>query len=193
MSTRGPQEVTSGSNWVTAEHPTPRRVGRTYWNAGSTDAVNCWAVSCLNSLGLPPAGFTFEIHEAAPQPYPGASGTREEKNLRRVVELGCCSVARSCPILRLHELQHARLPCSSLSPGVCLAYCLLSMGSRKDSDTTEQQQMSIESVMTPNHLILCRLLIVPSIFPSIRVFSSYLASGIRWPKYWSFSISPSNE
>ena len=55
--------------------------------------------------------------------------------------------------------------------------------------------MFIESVMTPKHLILCRLLIVPSIFPSIRVFSCYSAPGIRWPKYWSFSfsISPSNE
>ena len=45
-----------------------------------------------------------------------------------------------------------------------------------------------------NHLILCRpLLLLPSIFPSIRVFSNELALLIRWPKYWSFSISPSNE
>ena len=56
--------------------------------------------------------------------------------------------------------------------------------------------MSIESVMPSNHLILCRpLLLPPSIFPSIRVFSSELALHIRWPKYWSFSfnISPSIE
>ena len=56
--------------------------------------------------------------------------------------------------------------------------------------------MSIESVMPSNHLILCRcLLLLPSIFPSIRVFSSESALPIRWPKYWSFSfsISPSNE
>ena len=56
--------------------------------------------------------------------------------------------------------------------------------------------MSIESVMPSNHLILCYpLLFLPSIFPSIRVFSNELAFGIRWPKYWSFSfsISPSNE
>ena len=56
--------------------------------------------------------------------------------------------------------------------------------------------MSIESVMPSNHLILCRpLLLLPSIFPSIRVFSSKLGLHIRWPKYWSFSfsISPSNE
>ena len=56
--------------------------------------------------------------------------------------------------------------------------------------------MSIESVMTSNHLILCHpLLLPPSIFPSIRVFSSESVLLIRWPKYWSFgfSMSPSNE
>ena len=54
--------------------------------------------------------------------------------------------------------------------------------------------MSIESVMPSNHLILCRpLLLLPSIFPSIRVFSKESALRIRWSKYWSFSISPSNE
>ena len=56
--------------------------------------------------------------------------------------------------------------------------------------------MSIESVMPSNHLILFRpLLLLPSIFPSIRVFSNESALHIRWPKYWSFNfnISPSNE
>ena len=56
--------------------------------------------------------------------------------------------------------------------------------------------MSIESVMSSNHLILCHpLLLLPSIFPSIRVFSNESDLPIRWPKYWSFSfnISPSNE
>ena len=56
--------------------------------------------------------------------------------------------------------------------------------------------MSIESVMPSNHLILCRsLLLLPSVFPSIRVFSNESALRSRWPKYWSFSfnISPSNE
>ena len=56
--------------------------------------------------------------------------------------------------------------------------------------------MSIELAMPSNHLILCRpLLLLPSVFPSIRVFSNESVSRIRWPKYWSFSfsISPSNE
>ena len=56
--------------------------------------------------------------------------------------------------------------------------------------------MSIESVTLSNHLILyCPLLLLPSVFPSIKVFSSEVTLGIRWPKFWSFSfsISPSNE
>ena len=55
--------------------------------------------------------------------------------------------------------------------------------------------ISVESVMPSNHLILCYLLLLSSIFPGFRVFSNESALPIRWPKYWSFSfsISPSNE
>ena len=54
--------------------------------------------------------------------------------------------------------------------------------------------MSTESLIPSKHLILCcPLLLLPSIFPSIKIFSNELALHIRWPKYWSFSISPSNE
>ena len=77
--------------------------------------------------------------------------------------------------LRPHGLQHTRLPCPS--PSVL-------------------KLMSIKSMMSSNHLILCHpLLLLASIFPSIRVFSNESALHIRWPKYWSFSfsISPSNE
>ena len=69
-----------------------------------------------------------------------------------------------------------------------------------ESDTTEvtrsSNSMSTESVMPSNHPILCHpLLLLPSIFPSIRVFSNESALFMRWPEYWSFSfnISPSNE
>ena len=56
------------------------------------------------------------------------------------------------------------------------------------------QIMSVESMMPSNHPILCQtLLLLPSIFPSIRVFSNQSLLHIRWPKYWSFSISLSNE
>ena len=77
-----------------------------------------------------------------------------------------------------HRLQHARLPCPSPTPGAYSNSCPLSQWCHS------------------NHLILCRpLLLPPSIFPSIRVFSNELHFRIRWPKYWhfSFSISPSNE
>ena len=76
-----------------------------------------------------------------------------------------------------HGLQHTRLPCPSLSPGVC-------------------SNSYIKSVMPSNRLILCcLLLLLPSVFPSIGVFSYELALGNRWLKYWSFSFSihPSNE
>ena len=54
--------------------------------------------------------------------------------------------------------------------------------------------MSIDSEMLSNHIILCRpLLLLPSVFPRIRVFSKESTLHIRWPKYWSFSIIPSNE
>ena len=77
--------------------------------------------------------------------------------------------------LRPHESQHARPPCPSPTPGV-------------------HSHSPIESVMPSSHLILCRpLLLLPSIFPSIRVFPSESVLCIRWPKYWSFSKSPSNE
>ena len=65
-----------------------------------------------------------------------------------------------------------------------------------NNSRSPHKPMSIELVMPSNHLILCRpLLLLPSIFPSIRVFSNESALRIRWPKYWSFSfsISPFNE
>ena len=76
-----------------------------------------------------------------------------------------------------HESQHARPPCPSPTPSLL-------------------KPMSIESVMPSNHLILCHpLLLLPSICPSIRVFSSESTFLMRWPKYssFSFNISPSNE
>ena len=85
------------------------------------------------------------------------------------------SVIQLCPSLRLHVHQASLFITNSES--------LLKF-------------MSIESVMPSNHLILYRpILLLPSIFPSIRVFSKESALCIRWPKYWSFSfnISPSNE
>ena len=78
--------------------------------------------------------------------------------------------------LRPHGLQHARPPCPSPTPGVHPNPCPLSHPTISSS-------------------VVCPLLLLPSIFPSIRVFSNESALYIRWPKYWNFSfnISPSNE
>ena len=78
----------------------------------------------------------------------------------------------------------------------CLTLCEPVDFSMQASLSIILKLMSIESVMPSNHLILCRpLLLLPSIFPSIRAFSNESALRIRWPKYWSFSfnISPSSE
>ena len=92
-----------------------------------------------------------------------------EACLESVSQFSCSVVSDS---LRPHGLQHARLPCPSPTPRAYSNSC------------------------PSTHLILCHpLLFLPSIFPSIRVFSKESALHIRWPKYWSFSfkISPSNE
>ena len=109
----------------------------------------------------------------------------KDKAMRLIpfLDICCCSVAKLCPTLwnSMNCMQMLGLP---------VLHCLpeFSLG--------EQSTMSIESVIPSNHLIFCLpLILLPSIFPSIRVFSSESALRIRWPKYWSvsFSISSSNE
>ena len=80
-----------------------------------------------------------------------------------------------CGSLQPHGLQHVRPPCPSPTPRACSKF------------------MCIESMMPSNHLILCHpLLLQPSVFPSIRVFSNKSVLYIRWPKFWSFSFSISH-
>ena len=88
----------------------------------------------------------------------------------------CFSVTKSCQTLH-NTMTAARQPCLSF----IISWSLLKF-------------MSSELVMLSNYLILCHpLLLLPSIFPSIMVFSSESALRVRWPNYWIFSISPSNE
>ena len=109
-----------------------------------------------------------------PRIYPGMD-TRVKANYSQF------SLVQSLSFVGLlwpHGLQHAAsLPYPSPTPGVCSNSCLLNQWCH------------------PNHLILCLPLLLPSIFPSIRVFSNESVLCIWWPKYWSFSfnISPSNE
>ena len=76
---------------------------------------------------------------------------------------------------------------------ICTAACQASLS--VTNSRSPPKLMSIESLMPSNHLILCHLLLLPSIFPSLKVFSKESVLLIRWPKYWSFSfnISPPNE
>ena len=111
-------------------------------------------------------------------------GKRREKDIKgtKITNIITYSVQFSCSVvsdsLRTHELKHSRPPCLSQTPGVYSSSC------------------PIESVMPSSHLILYRpLLLLPTVCPSIRVFSNESTLHMRWPKYWtfSFSISPSSE
>ena len=98
--------------------------------------------------------------------------------LKQLLSVQFSSVAQLCLTLRPHESQHPRPPCPSPTPGV-----------HSDSHPSSQR-------CHPANLILCRpLLLLPPIPPSIRVFSNESTLCIRWPKYWSFSLSiiPSKE
>ena len=121
------------------------------------------------------------------QPSPAELGSRENESKDNRIQVNLsswegggsyCSVYKSC--LTLCD------PMDCSTPGFIVLHCLPEFA----------QIHVIESVMPSNHLIICYpLLLPPSIFPSIRVFSSESALRIRWQKYWSFSfsISPSNE
>ena len=89
----------------------------------------------------------------------------------------CCLVTQSCLTLQLHKLQHTRLPVLHQLP-----------------EFAQSHIYWISGAIQPAHPLL-PLLLLPSVFPSIRVFSSYSALHFKWPKYWSFSFSigPSSE
>ena len=103
-------------------------------------------------------------------------GCATERNMHQEKSVGQFSHLVVSDSLWPHGLQHARLPCPHQLP--------------------ELDQTHVHQVRDAfNHLILCHSLLLPSIFPSIKVFSNESVLCIRWPKYWSFSfsISPSNE
>ena len=112
--------------------------------------------------------------------FPWANINLEKNNC--YMNYCCCSVTKSClTFCDAQELQHLRLLCPPLSPRVCSNSC---------------QFAQTESVMLPNHLTLCcSLLLLPSTFPSIRLFSSVPVLHIRWANYWSLastSVLPKN-
>ena len=96
---------------------------------------------------------------------------------------------RSLPYVSVQSLSHVRIFVTPWTAARQASLCITNSWSLL-------KLMSIELVMSSNHLILCHaLLLLPSVFPSVMVFSSESVLHIRWPKYWSssFSISPSNE
>ena len=100
-----------------------------------------------------------------------------------------CAYQRGCPWVQFSSVQslsHVRL---FMTPWTAAHQASLSFTISRSLF----KLMSIESVMPSNHLILYHHLLMPSIFPRIKVFSNELALLIRWPKYWSFSISASSE
>ena len=114
----------------------------------------------------------WEPAETQPDLNPSCGTAR--KSFTSLNQFCCFSVAKSCPTLCD--------PMDYSPPGSSVLHCLPEIA----------QIYSIELVMLSNHLILCRpLLLLPSIFPSIGVFSNESALCIRWPKYWSFSFSTS--
>ena len=100
-------------------------------------------------------------------------------SIRYIYSVQFSAVTQTCLTLQAHGLQHARLPCSSPTPGACSNSC----------PSCRWCHPTLSSFVIPFFLLL------PSVFSSIRVFSNESVLLIRWPKYWSFSfnISPSNE
>ena len=129
----------------------------------------------------PKRDFGRSVHQ--PSPCPG------EKKQPGAVVMNTNSSVRFSSVQSVQSLSRVRL---FVTPWTAARQASLSITNSRSL----HKPMSIESVMPSNHLILCHtLLLLPSIFPSIRVFSNGSALRIRWPKYWSssFNSSPSNE
>ena len=111
----------------------------------------------------------------------------------------CCillarSKSRQCPSSTGYETQEAGILVVQSLSHVWLFATQWTAAPQASLSFSISRSLFIESVMPPNHLILCHpLLLLPSIFPSIRAFSNELALCVWWPKHWSFSISPSSE
>ena len=134
-------------------------------------------VPSMNSLGLPNMFFQSWIAQMLVMAVWVMIGIRLWGKWNDYIRSRCCCLAtKSC--LTLCD------PMDCSTPGFPVLHYLPS----------SLKLMSIKSVMASNHLILCHpLLPLPSIFPTIRVFSNESALHLRWPKYWNFSISPSSD
>ena len=113
---------------------------------------------------------------------------RTENYMGKIESLGCTPATNTSLLTKLILLSHPVVS-TSTTPWIAARQASLC----PTISWHFLKFMSIEFIMPSNHLILRHPLPLPSIFPSIRVFFNELAVGIRWPKYWGFSIGPSNE
>ena len=156
----------------------------------------CPTLQWSHGLSLPGSS-VHGISQARTLEWVAISFSKASSQPRDQICLSCigrwvlyCWATWELPLLTLSASVQS-LSCVRLFVTPWTAACQASLSIR-----SQPKPMSIKSVMPSNHLILCRpLLLLPSIFPSIRVFSNESALHIRWPKYWhfSFNISPSNE
>ena len=105
--------------------------------------------------------------------------------LKNTLQGKIISLSSTCWIAMWGSVSSVAQSCLFVTPWTAACQASLSIA----NSWSLLKLMSIESVMPSNHLILCRPLLLPSIFPSIRVFSNESVLHIRWPKYWSFSFS----
>ena len=129
--------------------------------------------------------YTLNLYNAVCQPYPNKTGRKNSK-----IRMQCLNF--SSIHWQFSSIELLSRVWLFVTPWTAACQAALSIINSRSLP----KLISIESVMPPNHLILCYpLLLLASIFPSIRVFSNESAFSIRWPKYWSFSfsISPSSE
>ena len=119
---------------------------------------------------------TAQVHDCQDMGPIGAILETGYNSFNLSILICCCSVTQLC--LTLHNPMYCSMP------GFPVLYYLPEFA----------QLMSVESMMPSNHHILCHpLFLLPSVFPSIKVFVNDSVLHIRWPKYWSFNFSPSNE
>ena len=131
-----------------------------------------WCNNLTPNLSISPSWFLAQLRPLTRQKNPWTCTSWPDG---RIISMGNqFSPSVMSDSLRPHGLQYTRPPCPSLTPRACSNSCPLSQE------------------MPSNHLILCRpLLLLPSVFPSIRVFSNESVLRIRWPKYWSSSFNQS--
>ena len=164
-------KVQSPDHWTTREFPTLFILSTLKIIVSQTRKAFLKLTSLSSTLGVCCCCLDIQTSSSLSSSRVTWRQAESQARLPQLMLFSCSVVSNS---LRPHGLQHGSAVSFTISQSLL-------------------KFMSIESVMPSSHFILCHPLLLPSIFPSIRVFSSESALHIRWPKYWSFSIGLSNE